>query len=196
MRLGRTQLRLRSIDVDRRGDIRREPILSELQGRAIDGDRIGKQLGLVVEPAQIDVVARQFRVQLEPGVSQRIGAGLGVGVRRVDEVAHPPPDVDLVRCLGGERVVSVIGRLVGGAKGAIGRLLVGQKVRNAVDLGIRVAQRGVGARDGSVIGGDRGGEIGVGRVDLCLKIVERSIVEAEPPLPVRRKRRRRPPSHP
>jgi hypothetical protein len=72
---------LRSVHVDRRGNIRREPILSELQRRAVNTDRIGKKLGLIVEAAQIDVVAREFGVQFQFRVCERVGARFGCRVR-------------------------------------------------------------------------------------------------------------------
>jgi hypothetical protein len=108
-------------------------------------------------------------------------------VRRRDEIAHPSPDVDLVGGLGADKIVSEVGWLVGRAKRPIGGLLIGQKMRDGVDLGVSGAQRRVRAGDRCVIGGDSGGEIGIGRVHLRLKVVERSIVEGEPPFPAGRK---------
>ena len=85
------------------------------------------------------------------------------------------------------RLSPKVSRLVGRAKRAIGGLLVGQKVRDGVDLRVSGAQRRVRAGDRRVIGGDSGGEIGIGRVHLRLKVVERSIVEGEPPFSAGRK---------
>ena len=164
--------------------MRGEPILGELQGRAIDGDRIGKKLGLIIEAAQVDVVARELGVQFELRVCERVGACFGGRVRRRHDIAHPSPDVDLVGRLRADEIVSVVGRLVERPKRAIGRLLVGQKVRDRVDLRVGGAQRGVRARDSLVVGRDGGGESWIGRVHLRLQFVERSILESEPPLPV------------
>ena len=152
-----------------------------LQRGTVDGDRIGIKLELILEASQIDVVARQFRVEFEPRVGERGGARLGCGVRRFDDVAHPPPDVELVGGLRPNEIVAVVGRLIEGPKRPVRRLLVRGEVRNPVDLRVRRAQGGVRARDGFVIRGDRGGKIGIGRVDLRLEIVERPVVEGQPP---------------
>ena len=192
LRLGGAQLRLRPVDVDRRGDVRSEPILGQLQGRTVDGDRIGKELGLLVEAAQIDVVARQFRVQLEPArrpAHPRLPRpSRSPSARDRAPVPRCRPHTPLARRGGCRRNRSAD---LAERRGPIGRLLVGQKVRVRVDLRVGGAQRRVRAGDRFVVGGDRGGKIGVGRVHLRLEIVEGSIVEGEPPHPARRERRRR-----
>ena len=84
-------------------------------------DRVRKELGLVVEPAQIDVVARELRVQFEPGVGERVRACLGRGVRRLDDVAHTAPEVDFVGGLRADQIVAEIVRLAFRAQRAVGR---------------------------------------------------------------------------
>ena len=116
-------------------------------------------------------------MKFELRIGQRIGVRFGGGVRRFDQVANPPPHVNLVRNLGPENVVAVISWLVGGSKRPVCRLLVGSDVADRVDLRKSSSERLQGAGLRRVVCCDGRCEIGIGSIDLSLEIVERPVVE-------------------
>ena len=110
-RLGAAELRLGAVDVHGGGDLRVKPRLRQVERRAIDADCIRNELRLVVETAQVDIVARKLRMQFESRLGERVLARLGGSVGGPGDIAHPAPEVDLIGRLSSDEVVAEIGRL-------------------------------------------------------------------------------------
>ncbi len=182
LRLDVLELRHGPLDVDRRGDLGGEPAARQIERRLIIGDGVGEQLGVGVEAAQANIGARELRVQLEARLRERVGAGLRVGFRRLDEIAHTPPEIDFV---GGDLGVDLVGAVKVRLSLRAQRAIVGLPIvcEQPGEIHLRI-EAGLGdRREGvrQIVRRDGGGEVRVGRIDAILQIVERPVVEASPP---------------
>ena len=183
MRLDVLELRHRPFDVDRRRDLRGEPLARQVERGLIVGDRIGKQLGFGVETAQANIGAREFGVQFEPRLRERVGAGFGVGVRRLDRGRARAPRSRSRKTPPARRSDWRRSRSAGPWNEAGGCSIAccrrGCRRRRLRDRGRTCARCREGAR--LIVRGEGRGEVRVGCVDLGLEIVERPVVEAAPP---------------
>ena len=97
-------------------------------------------------------------MQFEPRLVERVRGRFGGRVSGGRDIAHPSPDVDLVRRLGADEVVAVIGRLVRRTQRAVVRLLVRSDMANRVGVGEKPGESRLRARLFGGIGRDRSGE--------------------------------------
>ena len=149
----------------------------------IIGDRRAIDRQLPVEPAQRDVVVRQFGLQAQAGGCQRRGARLGEALLGARAVADLAPEIGLPRRPRQNLVAGLPNGLVG-VRGAeqplLGLLVVGQQ-----SVGGHLREQ-AGPRLGGHVAGLRvcfghRGEIGVLRGQLLLELVEPGIIEPLPP---------------
>ena len=124
-----------------------------------------------MQTAHGQVVLGQLGLQAEADVGGVVGRGLGFRLGGADLVADAAPQVDLVRKLAPERD-AVLDRV-----GVVGVLHVAHRV----DLRVEVGQRALGGLARLVVAGQRGGERGVGGVQLALQPVEVAVGHHRPP---------------
>ena len=169
--------------VERRADLALQPLHRDADRLFIIGDRRAIDRQLPVEPAQRDVVVRQFGLQAQAAGCQRRGARLGEALLGARAVADLAPEIGLPRRPRQNLVAGLPNGLVG-VRGAeqplLGLLVVGQQsVRGHLreQAGPRLGGHVAGLR---VFFGHRG-EIGVLRGQLLLELVEPGIIEPLPP---------------
>ncbi|SQA53417.1 Uncharacterised protein [Burkholderia cepacia] len=180
-RAGRVELRLRARDVEIGCDAARVPAHREFQRTPVRVDRVGQQLLLLVEPAQVEVRVREAGLQAQLHRCEIVGAGLRVRAPGRDLVAHLAPQVEVVVEAGLERVRAVHVRLVRAAQRARGRLPVARDLRAEADGREQPCARLIEQRAGFVVAGHRGGHVGVGGCHPRFEPVEHRIAERLPP---------------
>ena len=182
-RLCRIQLAPGARHIERRADPALQPLHGDADRLLVIRDRCAVDRQLPVEPAQRDVVVRQFGLQAQAAGCQRRGARLGEALLGARAVADLAPEIGLPRRPRQNLVAGLPNGLVGclGAEQPLlGLLVVGHQ--SAGDYlreqsGPRLGRHVAGLR---VFFGHRG-EIGVLRGQLLLELVERWVAEPLPP---------------
>jgi hypothetical protein len=83
-----------------------KPILRQLQRLAVRFDRIVQELLLRISATHFERVDRNLGVQAQPNSFEVCVAGLRLFLRGCDGAAYPPPQIDFIREVNGQRKVS------------------------------------------------------------------------------------------
>ena len=93
--LGRIQLAPGARHIERRADPALQPLHRDPDRLLVIGDRCAIDRQLPVEPAQRDIVVRQFGLQAQPSGCQRRGARLGEALLNTRAVANLASEIGL-----------------------------------------------------------------------------------------------------